>query len=113
MAVVPKQHNFTTMRILTKVMEELGLTEAEVKQHIIQEGERQRWTNEAHEGKDTPKPFRFGETSFNVIRDALKKLDSDKTLTVEHLTLYEKFVETKPEEWAVKAEVQKEIDAKG
>ena len=44
------------------------------------------------------KEVNFGEKATDIIVDAFKKLDSQKKLRIEHMELYEKFVNGKQED---------------
>ena len=96
--ILPKEGDFMTLKIIRKMRESLSFSEEEHKalQFVQNEGNIQ-WKQEA----DKPRDINFGEKATDLVVEALKKLNDDKKLTEQHLSLYEKFVEmpsSKPEE---------------
>ena len=90
--VMPKEGNFTTLKLVRKFREELSFDEAENKAlGFKQEGDQVKW----NEAANIVKKFEIGDDSKvrELIRDALKKLSDEKKLRDEHFTLYEKFVD--------------------
>jgi len=92
--ILPKEGDFTTIKLMRKLRESLSFDEEELKKiEFVQEGEQTRWNEEA--SKSMLKPIQIGEKMTDIVHDALKKLNDEKKLTNEHLTLYEKFVVNK------------------
>ena len=90
--VIPKEGDFTTLKLVRKFREELSFNEAENKVlDFKQEGDQVKWDEKA----SVVKEFDLAEDSQvrKLIVDALKKLSDDKKLRDEHFTLYEKFVD--------------------
>lgn len=88
--ILPKEGDFTTLKIVRKLREDLSFSEEEHKKfNLKQDGPTVTWNTEA----DKPKEIPIGEKATDVIVDALKKLDKEKKLTDQHFTLYEKFIE--------------------
>ncbi len=88
--LLPEQGNLTTILIVRKLREKLSFTEEEHKEfNLRQEGERLLWDNE----KDIDKEIEFGEKEKDIIVESLKKLNSEKSLTEKHLSLWDKFIE--------------------
>ena len=90
--VMPKEGDFTTLKLVRKFREELSFDEAENKAlDFKQVGDQVKW----NESANIVKKFDLGEDSQvrKLIVDALKKLSEDKKLRDEHFTLYEKFVD--------------------
>ena len=87
--VLPKEGDFTTIKIVRKLREDLSFSEEEHKalEFKFDEGNVQ-WKQNA----DTPKEIEIGEKAQDVIVETLKKLSNDKKLTEQHLSLYDKFV---------------------
>ena len=89
LGVIPQQGDFTTLKIIRDMRGELSFTEEE---HQIlkfrQEAEMTYW-EDGFEDKE----INFGEKATDIISDAFKKLNGQKKLRIEHMGLYEKFVE--------------------
>ena len=106
--VLPKEGNFTTLRLVRQLREALSFDELEHKKlGFIQDGEQVRW----NENAKLVKGFKIGEKMMDLISDTLKKLDKDEKLRDEHFSLYEKFVEEPPK--VVPLEVVPDQDKKG
>ena len=94
LGILPKEGNVLTMKLVQGLSDLLGFDEPE--QNAIglkQEKGRVTW-----DPKVKPQDLNIGELAHDVIRDALKKLDDEKKITVELLPLFEKFVNApKPE----------------
>lgn len=87
--ILPKEGDFTTLKIVRKLREDLSFTEAEHKALQFQQNEGTiKWQTEA----DIPKEIQIGEKATDIIVEVLKKLDKDKKLTDQHVSVYEKFV---------------------
>ena len=93
-SVLPTEGAFTEIRIIQNLREELPPTEEEHKilEFTSADG-MTRWKNklEPSEGYS----ITIGERATDIITEALKKLNDEKKLTTDHLSLYEKFVEGK------------------
>ena len=89
LGVIPQQGDFTTLKIVRNMRDELSFSEEEHKiLKIRQEGEMMFW----EEGLED-KEINFGEKATDIIVDAFKKLNDQKKLRIEQMELYEKFVE--------------------
>lgn len=94
--LIPKESNFSTLRIIRKFTKDLGITDDEYKEFgIKQEGEKITWKPENAEKE---KEFEIGEIANQLVVSALEKLDQEKKLEQVHYTLYEKFVNSEKEE---------------
>jgi len=88
--ILPKEGDFTTLKIIRTMRESLSFSEEEHKAlQFVQLEQNIQWKQEA----DKPKDINFGEKATDLIVEALKKLNDDKKLTEQHISLYEKFVE--------------------
>jgi len=88
--VLPQESNFVTLRVLSALREALSFGEDEIQGlSLMTEGEQVKWDSEA-DGEGTE--IEVGELATQIIRDALVALDKGNKLSVQHLTLYEKFV---------------------
>lgn len=88
--VLPKEGDFTTIKIVRTLREELSFSEEEHKALEFDFGAegQVKWKQDA----DKPKEVEIGEKATDLIVETMKKLSSDKKLTEQHLSLYEKFV---------------------
>ena len=89
--ILPKEGDFTTLKIIRKMREDLSFSEEEHKALEFKQEEGSlniQWKKEA----DIERDINFGEKATDVIVDVLKKLNSDKKLTDQHFNLYDKFV---------------------
>jgi len=87
--ILPKEGDFTTIKLLRKLRENLSFDEDEHKKlNFVQDGGQVRWNQEALSNKR----IQIGEKQSDIIHDALKKLNDEKKLMDEHFSLYEKFV---------------------
>ena len=89
--ILPGEGDFTTLKIVRKMREDLSFSEEEHKAlEFKQEDEgRIQWIKEA----DKPKEISIGEKATDIIVEVLKKLNDDKKLQDQHYSLYEKFIE--------------------
>ena len=92
--ILPKEGDFTTIKLLRKLRENLSFDEDEHKKlNFVQDGDQVRWNQEAL----SDKRIQIGEKQADIIQSALEKLNDEKKLTDEHFSLYEKFVENREE----------------
>ena len=89
--ILPGEGNFTTLKIVRKMREDLSFSEEEHKAlEFKQEDDgRVQWLTEA----DKPKEISIGEKATDIIVGVLKKLNDTKKLQDQHYSLYEKFIE--------------------
>lgn len=89
--VLPAEGNFTTLRLVRKLREALSFDDAEHKElEFAQAGDRISWNPEKAE--KLMKDVEVGEIMTQTIKDALKKMNDEKKLKEEHISLYEKFI---------------------
>ena len=95
LGILPKEGNVLTMKLVQGLGNLLGFDEEEQEALNFKQTEGQiTW-----DPKALPQELEIGELSGGVIRDALKKLDDEKKITVDLLPLFEKFVNApKPQE---------------
>ena len=87
--ILPKEGDFTTLKIVRTMREDLSFTEEEHKALEFKQDEGNiQWKQDA----DKPKHINFGEKATDLIVATLKKLNTDKKLTEQHFNLYEKFI---------------------
>ena len=88
--VLPAEGDFTTLKIVRKLREALSFSEDEHKEFGIEVVDGLiRWDA----AKDVAKEIPVGEKATDLIVSSLKELNTEKKLTDEHFSLYEKFVE--------------------
>lgn len=91
--VLPKIGDILTLRIVRELDAKLSFSEEEQRARGMRsEGENVFWERNAN----TPEPIEIGEAAVTLIRSELKRLSDQKKLTMNHVSLYEKFVETTP-----------------
>jgi len=90
LSILPKEGDYATLKILTNLRLSLSFTEEETKAWEITTGAEGRtsWREDAE--AEIP----IGEKATDIIVDALKKLNRDKKLMAEGMSLYEKFIPT-------------------
>ena len=88
--ILPKEANFTTLKIMNKLKESVAPSEEEYKEFEIKQSESGiTWNLKGNEEVEIP----IGEKATDVIVESLKELDKNKKLTQELFGLYEKFIE--------------------
>ena len=91
LSVLPKESDFATLKIVRKLQDSLGFSEKEWKEYgIVQEGSNIKW--DQMKGSEE-KEIEVGEKAMDVVKEAFKELNSQKKLTAQHLSVYEKFME--------------------
>jgi hypothetical protein len=91
--ILPKEGDFTTLKIVRKLREALSWTEAEYaeRKFTTKEDGSTTWTLGNPDAVEIP----IGEKATDIIVEVLKKLNSEKKLNEQQFSLYEKFVEEK------------------
>lgn len=92
LSILPREGDFTTLKLMRKVREDLSFTEKEHKLLQFKNFPDGRVTWNAKVAENCIREFEMGEVVTLQIKDKLKKLNSQKKLRDEHFTLYEKFV---------------------
>ncbi len=87
--ILPKEGDFTTLKIIRQLREDLSFTEEEHKALKFEQNEGNvKWQTAA----DKPRKINIGDKAKEVIVTVLKKLNEQKKLTEQHFSVYEKFV---------------------
>ena len=88
--ILPKEGDFTTLKIIHDLKDSLSFTEEEHKELKFEHGTNNdiRWNIDA----DISKEIEIGDVAKNIIRETLEKLNKEKKLTEQHIPIYEKFV---------------------
>ena len=92
--LLPAEGNAITLRVVNELRQELSFSEREIKDANIQndaETGRVTWKDDAKLIKDV----KVGDTANGIIKEALKKLDDEKKLTLAVMPVYERFMEGK------------------
>jgi hypothetical protein len=83
-----EKNNFRTFKIIKGLEEKLYINEEEAKELNFRiEENKYLWDT----AKDTGVEFIFTEGEEKLIKDGLQKLDSEKALTKQYISLYAKF----------------------
>ena len=97
LGILPQEGNFTTLRIVRALREQLSLSEAEHAEFGIETKQNENgsvtynWSN--GDAALTAKEFQFQPKALSIIIEVLRHLDAQKQLRTEHISLYEAFVE--------------------
>ena len=87
LGALPKEGDFTTLKIVRQLREDLSFTEDEHKKFNFRaEGEQLLWDNSEE------KEINFGEKATDLIVSTLKQLNENKKLTEDHFNVYKAFV---------------------
>lgn len=92
-SVLPRQADFVTMKKLEVLRKEIEFSEAEISEYGLTVTDTTVEWNPEKAG--ATKEVQVGEIAEKEIVDTLKKLNEEKKLTADHLSLYEKFVDKK------------------
>ena len=92
-SILPQEGDILTLRILRKLQSDLSFSEEELKLYKFEtlEGGMIRWDNTIEQEKEVE----VGEKANDIIVLALSKLNEQKKLKMEHLDIYDRFVEKK------------------
>ncbi|KKL85961.1 hypothetical protein LCGC14_1949500 [marine sediment metagenome] len=92
LSVLPGEGDVTTLKVVRDLRMTLSFSEEEHKEYqFVQEGTMLRWNDKVEQVKE----IQIGEKAKDIIVLGLSKLNEQKKLKMEHLPLYEKFIETK------------------
>jgi hypothetical protein len=90
LSILPQEGDFTTLKIIRNLKEELSFSEEEHKKlNFRQFDGKMEWDLAGDENKDVA----IGEKATDVIVACLKKINDEKKLNESLFSLYEKFVE--------------------
>jgi hypothetical protein len=91
--ILPREGDITTIKIVRELREALSFSEEEHALFEIsynKEQSRVEW----NKGKAVPVDIPLGAKAMSVVVEALEKLDKDKKLSEQHISLYDKFMGT-------------------
>jgi len=87
--------NLVTLRVVRDLQTLVGFDEDELKALDFQwDGEMTRWNPAA----DVEREFAISPTTQKTVAGVFKRLDAKEQLTMQHLPVYEKFLEDSPKE---------------
>ena len=96
LSVIPKEGGFIELRVIKELNAKLEFTPAEVEK-LQNDAEMKSMPNGGitwnPKKEFPPKEFDFRDSEISILKIALKRLEGEKKLTLEHLPLYEKIVE--------------------
>jgi len=83
------ESNLATLRIIRDLRHDLSFSEEELQAlNLTQDGTTLRWT-----GTTPDKAVELGPAARGAVVNVFKKLEAEERLTLEHLPLYEKFLD--------------------
>ena len=88
--LLPATGDITSIKLLRKAKEDLSFNEKENKDlGFVQDGEILRWNSEKG---NVEKDVTIGDIITELIKTELKKMNEEKKLTDQHISIYEKFI---------------------
>ena len=92
--LLPQETNYVNFKVLNVLRSELSFSEDEIKNYNIKDNFDVTGKNTItwDDKEEVQKEVNVGEKAWEIIREALVKLDKDKKLTTQTVSLYEKFV---------------------
>jgi hypothetical protein len=87
MTVLPTEGNYATFSAIKKIREKLIFTEEEVQEFNIKQVDQQVFWD-----KNEEREIEFTPAGVSLIVQSLENLESEKKLTEQTFTLYEKFI---------------------
>ena len=88
--ILPAEGNIVTLRIVGRLRDELGFSEDEISAGNIKQFEDGRITWDA--SSTVEKDVEIGDTAKDIIKTALKKLDSENALTAGLVPIWDRFM---------------------
>ena len=95
LGVLPSEGNFVTLRVVRDLYKNLSFSEEEIKEYSIKIATNNGVSNanwDVEKG-NVAKEIKIGEMATQIIVDQLKKMNTEKRLKPNMMTVYEKFVE--------------------
>ena len=100
LSVLPREGDLVSLRVVRDLQSVLSFTEAEHKKlQFFEKDGQTHWVREA----DKSVNVEFGEKAREIILGRFKELDEQKKLLVDHLPIYERFLELADEPAALRA----------
>lgn len=87
--ILPKEGDFVTLKIVRQLLEVVSVGEEDFKEFDIkQDGDKLNWNSKGNEERELV----IGEKATDIVVETLKKINSEKKLTNQMFSLYEKFI---------------------
>jgi len=104
--ILPKENNIITLRTIKTLQDTILPSEEElddIEMKVITQDKngnplpqpQNQWNRAKGE---IEKEFEIGERAQDIVCDALRKLDKDKKLNLEHMSIWDKFMEDKKDD---------------
>lgn len=92
LSIIPKEGSVVTLKLIRTLISKLGLKPSEMTEFEVQEvgGGGVKWNTQG----SAPIDFDFEDAEIELIRKALRKLDTDSKMQIEVLEVYEKFMKS-------------------
>jgi len=88
-SILPKEGNFTNLKLVREINEQLSFDEEENKTlNFRQDGDQMRWNP-----VEIIKDIELGSVATALIVKELTRMDKEEKLTIEHYSLCEKFLD--------------------
>jgi hypothetical protein len=89
MGLLPKEGNILTLRVTRELMGKIGFSAIELTDFEIEEKDGQiAWNDKGN----IPATIEFLDSELGIIRKELTRLDNENKLSIELLSVYEKFM---------------------
>uniref|UniRef100_A0A6M3L2Y8 Uncharacterized protein n=1 Tax=viral metagenome TaxID=1070528 RepID=A0A6M3L2Y8_9ZZZZ len=92
LSVLPAEGTFVTMKVIRELQSNLGFSEEELRDYNVRQEEGKVFWDAANDALKQ-KGVEIGPKAKDIIVLALSKLSEEKKLRMEHIPLYEKFIE--------------------
>lgn len=93
LGILPKEGDFTTLKILRELQSNIGFSEEDHKKYKIETEDNFVKFDVEKGSKEVD--IEIGDKGKEIIKEALQSLDKNKKLEPKHFSLYEKFVQEK------------------
>ena len=88
--ILPVEANFEDLICIEDIRKKINVTQEEIKKHKIRTNEK-TWNIQWDDKKDKWKKVDFTESETRIIKESLKKLNDEKKLNSNMITLYKQF----------------------
>ena len=90
LSILPREGNLITLKIVRKTQNNIGFSSEEIQKLKFQTFPDGRISWDINEAED--KEVDLDPIGLDIIREELRKLDAQRKLNIEHLSLWEKFI---------------------
>lgn len=95
-ALLPDKGNYVTLRLMRELREKLSFSEEEIAKYGFRDGDEENGEDPMRtfwdETVDQNADIEFTSNEHKMISDALNQLDTKRSLTEDHFSLFEKFI---------------------